>query len=161
MQTTMVAHNTERRLLRPVPADSIMVSVSFGLSQGFGTLSDISEAGACIALGVHVQPGSDVLLRIQFVEERKFFTIDAEVVWSRIETRPREPKSFVHGIKFTMDTDEQRAQLRMMLNRPGFQKPTSPDTPPADLSGIKGKDTDPYDDLEALKDIVGCDKDSS
>ena len=123
----MVVYSTERRLPRPEPADSVMVSVSSGLSQGFGTLSDISEAGACIILGIRIQPGSDVLLRIQCVGEQKFFTIEAEVVWSRIEIRPSELESFAHGIRFTMDTDEQRERLRMVLNQPSFRKSTSPD----------------------------------
>ncbi len=119
----------ERKWPRLVPADAIMVSIYAGLEQAYGLLSNVSEKGACVVSGVQFQPNSKILLRISFDPEGEPFSTEARVIWSRDESESEKKATFVHGLKFFMNSEEQRGELLAILTRPHFKQPVVPGNP--------------------------------
>jgi len=153
-------YSPERQWPRLVPTDAVMVSIFLGVEQAFGLLANISEVGVCIVSGVHFEPGSSILVRIEFEARGKPFSSQAKVVWSRDETPPNQPASFVHGAAFTQMTDELLAELKMVLNNPKFQKPVVPGNPNVDFGDLDKMLVDLNDDLEDLGAKISGEKDS-
>jgi hypothetical protein len=103
-----------------------MVSIYAGLEQAYGLLSNISGEGACVVAGVHFEPNSTILLRISFDPEGEPFTTEARVIWSRDESESEKKATFVHGLKFSLISEEQRGELQAILSKPDFNKPVVP-----------------------------------
>jgi hypothetical protein len=89
-------------------------------------LANISEAGACVVCSGHFERGSRFVLEIEIDSDKPPFTTESEVIWSRDETAAIGVPTFVHGVNFLM-SDEQKADLRTILNRPDFRPPIVPD----------------------------------
>lgn len=145
----MSIYAPERKWPRLVPANAVMASVYAGKVQAYGLIANISEDGTCVVSGVHFEPGSKILLRIGFDNEKPFST-EANVVWSRDETESNSQPTFVHGVKFVMISDEQRTELKMILGRPGFQPPVIPGKPSDRGSGFGDLVVDLSEDLDQL-----------
>ena len=119
----------ERVWPRLVPKGSIMVSLfAPDGSQAYGVIGNISEGGAQVVAGVHIESGNRVLLRIGFDPEQPFAT-SGVVVWSR-DASDDKHNSFVHGIQFVIDDPEQRERLRAILSDPQFVQPVVPGLEP-------------------------------
>ncbi len=154
----MSIYRPERQWPRLIPAKSVMVSIFSGSDQAFGLLADVSEMGACIVSGVHFEPGGSILVRIESEAEGKPFTSQAKVIWSRDESKPNKPE-FVCGVQFTNVIEEQRAELKAVLNHPEFQKPVVPGKPEPESGELDEIMVDLDEDLEGLGLKVQGDKD--
>lgn len=146
----MSLYNPERQWPRLVPANAIMVSIFSGLEQAYGLLANVSEVGACFVSGVRFEPGSSILVRIEFEAKGKPFSSQAKVVWSRDESKPNKPASFVYGVKFAKVTEEQMAELKAVLNHPKFQKPVVPGKSEQESGELDKMMVDLSEDLEEL-----------
>jgi hypothetical protein len=152
-------YNPERQWPRLIPANAVMVSIFSGTEQAYGLLANISEVGACIVSGVQHVPGSSILVRIEFEAKRKPFSSQAKVVWSRDETEPNKPASFVHGIRFTNVTEEQLAELKAVIDHPKFQKPVVPGKTEKEAGELDKMMVEMSKDLEDLGSKVQGKKD--
>ncbi len=130
-----------------------------GTDQAYGLLANVSEVGVCIVSGVHFEPGSSILVRIEFEAQGKPFSSQAKVVWCRDETPPNQPASFVHGASFTQMTDELLAELKTVLNHPKFKKPVVPGKSEMDSGELDKMLVDLNDDLEGLGIKIAGEKD--
>ena len=134
---------------RLVPANAVMVSIFAGTEQAFGLLANVSASGACVASGVHFQPGSKVLVRIGFDRDGVPFSTEAKVVWSRDESQSNREPTFYHGIHFTNVSDEKRSELMAILSGPNFNAPIIPGRPLME-GGLDAMLVDLNEDLDRL-----------
>ncbi len=155
----MSIYSPERQWPRLVPDNAVMVSIFSGTDQAYGLIANVSEVGVCIVSGVHFEPGSSILVRIEFQAQGKPFSSQAKVVWSRDETPPNQPASFVHGVTFIQMTEEQLVELRMVLNHPKFKKPVVPGKSELDSGELDEMMIDLNEDLENLGLKISGDKD--
>lgn len=155
----MTIYSPERQWPRLVPTNAVMVSIFSGVDQAFGLLANVSEVGVSIVSGVHFEPGSSILVRIEFEAQGKPFSSQAKVVWCRDETPPNQPASFIHGAAFVHMTEEQLVELKMVLNHPEFQKPVVPGKSKADSGELEEMMVDLNDDLEGLSTKISGEKD--
>ena len=132
-----------------------MVSIFLGAEQAYGLIANISGTGACVVSGIHFPPGSRVLLRIGFQTEGDPFGTEADVVWTRDESEADHNPTFVHGVKFSILSAEQRSQLASVLTRPGFQSPVIPGQAADDTGGLDAMMVDLNDDLDKLGRKIG------
>jgi hypothetical protein len=143
-------YQPERKWPRLVPANSVMVSIFLGAEQAYGLIANISGTGACVVSGVHFPPGNRVLLRIGFHPESDPFSTEADIVWSRDESEANHNPTFVHGARFAILSDEQRAELASFLSQPGFQAPIIPGKTASGNSGLDAMMVELNDDLDEL-----------
>lgn len=152
-EATMSVYYPERKWPRLIPENAVMVSVFQGGEQAYGLIANLSEAGACVVAGVHFEPGKNLLLRIGFDPEGTPFTTQAAVVWSRDESESAKKPTFVHGIKFVLISEEQRAELKNILSEPDFHAPVIPGMS-STSSGLDEMMIDLNEDLNELGDRI-------
>ena len=112
--------STPRTVHRLVPRQSATVAVYRGEQQvGYGILTNVSEAGACIVTDSLMAPGTDLRLKLSFYREARLFETIARVVWSR-EAEASE-RGFVglrlHGLRFTVTSTVERSRLSALLQK--------------------------------------------
>lgn len=157
----MSIYNPERQWPRLVPENAVMVSIFAGVNQAFGLLANISVSGASVVSGVQFETGSSILLRIEFEAQARPFSTEAKVIWSRDDTPPKQPASFVHGVRFVLITKEQRAELEAFLSRPDFRNPVIPGKSGGGSGELDAMINDLSEDLEELGEKVAGDLESS
>jgi hypothetical protein len=88
---------------------------------GYGIVTNVSEAGACIATDRPLAPGSDLTLKLSFYQQPRLFETVARVVWSRqaFATETGFAGLRLHGVRFTVTSTAERSQLLHVLERRG------------------------------------------
>ena len=112
--------STPRTVRRLVPRQSATVAVYRGEQQvGYGILTNVSEAGACIVTDSLMAPGTDLRLKLSFYQEARLFETIARVVWS-LEGAASD-RGFVglrlHGVRFTVTSTVERSRLSALLQK--------------------------------------------
>jgi hypothetical protein len=112
--------SSERTVRRLVPRQPATVAVYSGEEQiGYGIVRNLSEAGACIVTESHIEPGTDLRLRLSFYQEPRLFETIARVVWSRVA--PSTERGFaglsLHGLRFMVTTTLERSRLLAILEK--------------------------------------------
>jgi c-di-GMP-binding flagellar brake protein YcgR len=81
---------------------------------GVGWTRDLSEGGACLELGVHLEPST--ALRLLLRTETRSLELDAEVVWAGQPAS--EGQAVLHGVAFTdLNAEKQQALRDLFLPR--------------------------------------------
>jgi Tfp pilus assembly protein PilZ len=84
---------------------------------GYGVLTNVSEAGACIVTDGALELGSDLRVKLSFYDQPRLFETAARVVWSRQATTPEAGLAGLrlHGLRFTVTSTSERARLLQIL----------------------------------------------
>jgi hypothetical protein len=132
-----------------VPVNKILVSiVGRNMEKAHGEVTNISEAGACIAADHLFAEDEIVLLRINFYNQPDAFVTQAEIAWSREEEHPEYSEA--HGVKFRFSEKLQQERLRGILGCPDFKLVCPPDNEPLDKDELGDLVTELTDDLHEL-----------
>lgn len=126
----------KRSLYRAVPPRPLSASLDDFRSPAFGTVSNISNFGACIAAD-HLMPiARPVRITIAFPSQPTLFEAGGQVTWNGV-ARGTGHANVLHGVRFVYLTDDQRETLRQVLGSKDFQSPL-PATEPVyqDLLGF-------------------------
>jgi len=111
--------STPRTVRRLVPRQSATVAYRGEKQAGYGILTNVSEAGACIVTDSLMAPGTDLRLKLSFYQEARLFETIARVVWSR--EGAASDRGFVglrlHGVRFTVTSTVERSRLSALLQK--------------------------------------------
>jgi hypothetical protein len=86
---------------------------------GYGVLTNLSEAGACIVTDSRLAPGTDLRLKVSFYEQPRLFETIARVVWTQ-EARPDQAGLVglrLYGLRFTVTSTAERSHLLSILQQ--------------------------------------------
>jgi hypothetical protein len=106
---------TARRLAPKFSATAVVYRADQQV--GYGVVTNVSEAGACIVTDTALSPGSDLKLKLSFYREPRLFETIARVVWSR-EAKESEAGFAglkLHGMRFTVTSTVERTLLIQIL----------------------------------------------
>jgi hypothetical protein len=114
--------SSPRTVRRLQPAQAATAAVYRDDQQvGYGIVTNVSEAGACIATDGSLAPGSDLTLKLSFYQHPRLFETVARVVWSRdaYASETGFAGLRLHGVRFTVTSSAERTQLHQILERTG------------------------------------------
>lgn len=111
--------STPRTIRRLAPKYAATAAVYSGDQQvGYGVVTNLSEAGACIATDSRLAPGSDLRLKVSFYEQPRLFETIARVVWTQEKSDGAGLAGLrLYGLRFTVTSTAERSHLLHVLQR--------------------------------------------
>ena len=112
--------STPRTIRRLAPKYAATAAVYCDEQQvGYGVVTNLSEAGACIVTDSRLAPGSDLRLKLSFYEQPRLFETIARVVWTEEAGSDRAGLAGLrlYGLRFTVTSTAERSHLLHILQR--------------------------------------------
>jgi hypothetical protein len=109
-----------RTIRRLAPKYAATAAVYSGDEQvGYGVVTNLSEAGACIVTDSRLAPGSDLRLKVSFYEQPRLFETIARVVWTQEKASDGAGLAGLrlYGLRFTVTSTAERSHLLHVLQR--------------------------------------------